>query len=56
MTTRDIIFADWASAVAAAAFAVSFAVFVIFLIGALCMPRRSVRKSAQLPLRQDTLL
>lgn len=50
---KDIQFADWAGWIAIIAFAVSFSVFLFFLIGAIRMPRKKVKHDSELPLTEE---
>lgn len=50
---REMEFGDWAPWVAAAAFLVSFGVFLFFVIGAIRMSKKKVKHDSELPLEDE---
>lgn len=52
---KNVAFADWAPWIAILAFAVSFAVFLYFVIMAIRMPRKKVQHDSELPLKEENL-
>lgn len=52
---RQVSFADWSSAIAVGAFAVSALVYLFFLVGALRTPRSRIDHDAALPMDEETL-
>lgn len=51
--TKDLAFADWAPWIALVALLVSFSVFLLFVIGAIRMPRKKIQHDSELPLDKE---
>lgn len=50
---NQVTFADWSGPVAIAAFAISFGLFVFFVVGALRTPKSKIHHDEELPLKGE---